>query len=257
MGKRDMSAGIAFTKMHGLGNDFIVINNLEQNLSFTPAMISQMADRNMGIGCDQVLVIEKSSEPTVDFLYRIFNADGTEVGQCGNGARCLAKFIHDKKLSPKKQLRVKTISSVLELAYEGDNKISVNMGIPKDIAPIQEKLFLGLQLNIGNPHAVFKTDNLEDMGLTNLGLDHFNVEFMKVLSRDHIRLRVFERGVGETKACGSGACASVVAGISQKWLDEKVTVDLPGGTLHIEWKGEKSPVIMTGPAVTVFEGVWP
>lgn len=252
-----MSAGIVFTKMHGLGNDFIVINNLAQNVAFTPQMISQMADRNLGIGCDQVLVIEKPTEPDIDFFYRIFNADGSEVGQCGNGARCLAKFIHDKKLSTKKQFRVKTISSVLELAYHDENNISVNMGVPKEIGPIQEKLFLGLQLNIGNPHAVFKTDNLDDKGLTNLGLDHFNVEFMKVLGRDHITLRVFERGVGETKACGSGACASVVAGIVQKWLDPKVTVDLPGGTLHIEWQGENTPVIMTGPAVTVFEGVWP
>ncbi len=257
MGKRDMSAGIGFTKMHGLGNDFIVINNLEEKITFTSEMISKMADRNLGIGCDQVLIIEKSTEPSIDFFYRIFNADGSEVGQCGNGARCLAKYIHDKKLSTKKQFRVKTISSILELEYHADDKISVNMGIPKDIAPIQEKLFLGLQLNIGNPHAVFKTDNLEDMGLTNLGLDHFNVEFMNVLSRDHIRLRVFERGVGETKACGSGACASVVAGIVQKWLDSNVTVDLPGGRLHIKWQGENSPVIMTGPAVTVFEGVWP
>lgn len=254
-----MSA-IKFTKMHGLGNDFIVINNINQNINFSKKFIIALANRNYGIGCDQVLVLEKAdknSDKNIDFNYRIFNADGTEVGQCGNGARCLAKYIHDHQLSTKNKFRVKTMTSILELEYKSDQEITVNMGVPQDVEAVQVKLYSGLKLSIGNPHVVFKIDNLDNKTLNNLGLDDFNVEFMNVINKNHIKLRVFERGVGETEACGSGACAAVVAGIAQKFLEpnKSITVDLAGGKLEISWSGEaNSPVLMTGPAVSVFEG---
>jgi diaminopimelate epimerase len=255
-----MSARITFTKMHGLGNDFVVINNIDQNIEFSPALIIEISDRHRGVGCDQVLVLEKfpekDVEPNIDFFYRIFNSDGSEVGQCGNGARCLAKFIHDKKLSKKKHFRVKTITSILELTLQEDGDISVNMGTPKDFRPIKTLAFTGLQLSLGNPHAVFKVDNTKDSSLHNLGLDNINIGFMKVIDKSHIQLRVFERGVGETQACGSGACAAVVVGIMQNDLDNTVCVELTGGKLYIHWEGEGSSVMMTGPAVTVFEGVY-
>jgi diaminopimelate epimerase len=246
--------------MHGLGNDFVVINNIDQNIEFSPALIIEISDRHRGVGCDQVLVLEKlpekDIEPNIDFFYRIFNSDGSEVGQCGNGARCLAKFIHDKKLSKKKHFRVKTITSILELTLQEDGDISVNMGTPKDFRPIKTLAFTGLQLSLGNPHAVFKVDNTKDSSLHNLGLDNINIGFMKVIDKSHIQLRVFERGVGETQACGSGACAAVVVGIMQNDLDNTVCVELTGGKLYIHWEGEGSSVMMTGPAVTVFEGVY-
>jgi diaminopimelate epimerase len=246
--------------MHGLGNDFVVINNIDQNIEFSPALIIEISDRHRGVGCDQVLVLEKfpekDVEPNIDFFYRIFNSDGSEVGQCGNGARCLAKFIHDKKLSKKKHFRVKTITSILELTLQEDGDISVNMGTPKDFRPIKTLAFTGLQLSLGNPHAVFKVDNTKDSSLHNLGLDNINIGFMKVIDKSHIQLRVFERGVGETQACGSGACAAVVVGIMQNDLDNTVCVELTGGKLYIHWEGEGSSVMMTGPAVTVFEGVY-
>lgn len=251
-----MSARINFTKMHGLGNDFVVIDNISQNTDFSQKLITALSDRHRGIGCDQVLILEKSTEAEVDFFYRIFNSDGSEVGQCGNGARCLAKFIAEKKLSSKTTLRVKTITSLLELNLQPDGDVSVNMGIPKDFRPIQTLAFSGLQLSLGNPHAVFKVDNIKDSGLHNLGLDNINIGFMKILDKSHIQLRVFERGAGETQACGSGACAAAVVGIMQKELDNTVCVELTGGKLYIHWAGEHSPVMMTGPAVTVFEGIY-
>jgi diaminopimelate epimerase len=217
--------------MHGLGNDFVVLNNLDQQLELSPKFITDISDRHRGVGCDQVLVLEKSpdssQETDIDFFYRIFNSDGSEVGQCGNGARCLAKYIAENKLSKKKKLRVKTITSILELT---------------------------LQLSLGNPHAVFKVDNIKDSSLHNLGLDNINIGFMKIIDKSHIALRVFERGAGETQACGSGACAAAVVGIMQKELDNTVCVELTGGKLYINWAGDNSPVIMTGPAVTVYEG---
>ncbi|HEV2614008.1 MAG TPA: diaminopimelate epimerase [Gammaproteobacteria bacterium] len=252
-----MPSRIIFTKMHGLGNDFVVINNIDQKIDFSAEMISTISNRHFGIGCDQVLILEKATEANIDFNYRIFNSDGSEVGQCGNGARCLAKFIHDKKLSDKKQLNVKTITSILELTLQKDGDVSVRMGIPKDFRPIQTLAFSGLQLSLGNPHAVFKVDNIKDSGLSNLGLDSINIGFMKVIDRTHIKLRVFERGAGETQACGSGACAAVVVGIKQNELDNTVCVELTGGKLYVSWAGEGQPVIMTGPAVTVFEGILP
>lgn len=240
--------------MHGLGNDFVVINNMTQNIDFTPSIITALSDRHRGIGCDQVLVLEKSTDSAIDFNYRIFNSDGSEVGQCGNGARCLAKFIHDNKLSDKKKLVVKTTTSTLILTLQPDGDVSVNMGVPKDFRPIQTLAYSGLQLSLGNPHAVFKVDNIKDSGLNNLGLDSVNIGFMKVIDKSHIKLRVFERGVGETQACGSGACAAVVVGILQKDLDNTVCVELTGGKLYVSWAGEGQPVTMTGPAVKVFEG---
>jgi diaminopimelate epimerase len=244
--------------MHGLGNDFVVLNNLDQQLELSPKFITDISDRHRGVGCDQVLVLEKSpdssQETDIDFFYRIFNSDGSEVGQCGNGARCLAKYIAENKLSKKKKLRVKTITSILELTLQADGDISVNMGIPKDFRPIKTLAFTGLQLSLGNPHAVFKVDNIKDSSLHNLGLDNINIGFMKIIDKSHIALRVFERGAGETQACGSGACAAAVVGIMQKELDNTVCVELTGGKLYINWAGDNSPVIMTGPAVTVYEG---
>jgi len=243
-----MSTLIRFTKMHGLGNDFIVINGVTQNIKLSSDQVRFIADRRRGVGCDQILIVEKSNEPNIDFYYKIYNADGSEVGQCGNGARCLAKFIHEEKLSDKKNLRVKTQTRILNILIENDF-ICVDMGEPHAI----EKYPEGISLDLGNPHVVFCVNNI-DVNLDNRGLHDKNVGFVQVIDRAHIKIRVFERGVGETSACGSGACAAVVAGITQGLLDESVTVSLTGGELFIQWKGPSHPVYMTGPAETVFKG---
>jgi len=272
---------VHFTKMQGLGNDFVVFDAISQALAFTPEQLRLLAHRQFGIGCDQVLLVESSDMPDVDFRYRIFNADGNEVPQCGNGARCLARFVRDKGLSLKDNLVVATQAGLIYPQFEKNGEITVNMGIPR-FAPreipfqaeqtaLQYSITLGTNiyslgvLSMGNPHAVLFVDEVETAPVVTLGTQlqqhpafpqSVNVGFMQVLTPSHIRLRVYERGVGETLACGTGACAAAVVGHSLGQLTSPVTVELPGGTLQINWAGGKQdPVFMTGPAVCVFEGV--
>ena len=270
---------IEFTKMQGLGNDFVVIDAINQSVSLSPEQVRFIADRHFGVGCDQLLLVEQSSTEGVDFLYRIFNADGGEVEQCGNGARCFAVFVREKGLSSKNPLRVETASGIIELVIQDDGQVTVNMGVPefepwkipfnadsrRDDYTLDvngELLSVGV-VSMGNPHAVTRVENIETAPVETLGaqveqLEVFpkrvNVGFMQVLDRGHILLRVFERGAGETLACGTGACAAMVVGRVQGLLDEEVEVVLPGGALQITWQGAGSPVMMTGPAKTVFEG---
>lgn len=265
--------------MHGLGNDFIVIDAINQRLALTPKKIRLMAERHTGIGFDQLLVVEKPSQPNMDFKYRIFNADGSEVGQCGNGARCFAKFVRDKKLSDKQDIHVETKSGHLILHIDEHELITVNMGIPRHLPqeiPLiaqQEARFYTVNINgiekafgavsMGNPHAVLQVNDIKTAPLDTIGMqleshhifpERANIGFMQVMNRKTIKLRVYERGTGETLACGSGACAAVVIGIEQNLLDNLVRVELAGGDLTIEWGGRGNPVQMTGPAVSVFEG---
>ena len=265
--------------MHGLGNDFIVIDAINQRLALTPKKIRLMAERHTGIGFDQLLVVEKPSQPNMDFKYRIFNADGSEVGQCGNGARCFAKFVRDKKLTDKQDIHVETKSGQLILHIDEHERIMVNMGIPRHLPheiPLiaeQEARFYTVKINgiekafgavsMGNPHAVLQVNDIKTAPLDTIGMtleshqmfpERANIGFMQVMNRNTIKLRVYERGVGETLACGSGACAAVVIGIEQNLLDSLVRVELAGGDLTIEWGGRGNPVQMTGPAVSVFEG---
>jgi diaminopimelate epimerase len=270
---------LRFTKMHGLGNDFVVLDLITQRYRLREKDIIFLADRHFGIGCDQLLVVEHPQRPDVDFRYRIFNGDGNEVEQCGNGARCFAKFVFDKKLTGKPKIKVETNSGVIELSITPDRQVRVNMGkpilSPSDIpfeAELEARSYAietGEQtLNIGvvsmgNPHCTTVVDAIATADVETLGPileshprfpQRVNAGFMEILDRKHIKLRVFERGAGETLACGSGACAAVVAGQQQGLLDQLVTVELPGGDLLIEWRGEGHPVMMTGPATTVFEG---
>lgn len=270
---------INFTKMHGLGNDFVVIDAISQLIALTPEQIHQLSDRHFGIGFDQLLLVEKPVSDNADFKYRIFNADGGEVAQCGNGARCFARFVRDKKLSDKDEIRVDTDSGQLLLRFDDDNMITVNMGIPRHapneipLLAEQESRFYTVRVNenerafgavsMGNPHAVIQVSDIKTAQVAELGKalesheffpERVNVGFMQVMDRQHIKLRVFERGASETLACGSGACAAVVIGIEHNLLDHTVTVDLPGGTLTINWPGRGEPVLMTGPAISVFEG---
>ena len=270
---------IRFTKMHGAGNDFMVIDAISQQPQLDTNTIRKLADRRFGIGFDQLLLVECPTKPDVDFRYRIYNADGSEVENCGNGARCFAKFVRDRRLTGKTSIAVQTAKGVMTLHVKGDGRISVDMGAPilqpQDI-PIQQAqqaTTYTLELDnksiefgaasMGNPHAVLLVDNTETAPVATLGPkleshpmfpERVNVGFMQVLSRSEINLRVFERGVGETLACGTGACAAVVAGQQQGLLDDHVTVHLPGGDLTIEWPGPGQSVIMTGPAVTVYQG---
>ncbi|MCR8922512.1 diaminopimelate epimerase [Dasania sp. GY-MA-18] len=268
-----------FTKMHGLGNDFVVIDLITQRYRLRPKDILLIADRHFGIGCDQVLVVEHPRNPDVDFRYRIYNCDGSEVEQCGNGARCFAKFVLDKKLTGKRKIKVETSSGIIELGVTADKQVRVNMGKPQlkpaDI-PFQaeatapsynldvdgQSLSLGA-VSMGNPHGVLVVNDVATAPVLELGPvleahprfpQKANIGFMQIIDRRNIKLRVFERGVGETLACGTGACAAVVAGQEQGLLDQSVTVTLPGGALLIEWRGQGHPVMMTGPATTVFEG---
>ena len=270
---------LRFTKMHGLGNDFVVIDGVSQAIAMTPALARKLADRHFGIGCDQVLVVEPPSRHDVDFRYRILNQDGNAVEQCGNGARCFAKFVRDRHLTGKSTLRVETGTGIITLRVKANNLIEVNMGVPiltppdipfvADVKAISYPLSVdGKELSIcavsmGNPHAVLTVDSVQTAPVDTLGPaieghhrfpQRVNVGFMQILNRQQINLRVFERGAGETLACGSGACAAVVAGHLQDLLDSSVTVNLPGGSLQIEWPGENQPVIMSGPATTVFHG---
>nr|WP_246051723.1 diaminopimelate epimerase [Panacagrimonas perspica] len=268
-----------FTKMHGTGNDFVVIDATRARFAPTPALLHRLTDRRFGVGCDQVLVVEAPSVPDVDFDYRIFNADGSEVGQCGNGSRCLARFVADQGLSDKPRLRVRTRTSILELQRRDDGQVTVDMGAPRfeprDIpfkaAERRARYALDMDgqriefgaVSMGNPHLVMEVADVDTAPVGTLGPklephpdfpERVNVGFLQIVSRDRVRLRVFERGAGETLACGSGACAAVAVG--QLWgrLDPRVIVQVRGGELIIESKGEGEPVLMTGPAQTVFTG---
>ncbi|MBD2857411.1 diaminopimelate epimerase [Spongiibacter sp. KMU-158] len=270
---------LRFTKMHGLGNDFVVVDLITQRFRLKPHHIRRLADRHFGIGCDQVLTVEIPTQPDVDFRYRIYNAEGSEVEQCGNGARCFARFVRDKRLTGKQKIKVETLAGIIELELTPNRHVRVDMGEPildpKRIpftADQQAQTYAleadGQQLQVGavsmgNPHVVLNVEDTTSAPVDHLGAileshprfpQRVNVGFMQVLDRQHIRLRVFERGVGETLACGTGACAAVVAGITQGKLDETVSVKLPGGELEIHWAGPGNAVIMTGPAATVFEG---
>lgn len=270
---------LRFTKMHGAGNDFVMIDLISQYFNLRPRHIRKIADRRLGVGCDQLLVVEPPTRADVDFRYRIYNADGNEVQQCGNGARCFARFVRDKKLTAKRIITVETACGVIELRIRDGHQVEVDMGPPvlepQDIpfsaperAPSYRLLANNQELEIGaismgNPHAVLRVDDIANSNLEQLGPiiekceqfpERVNVGFMQVLSDSEINLRVFERGVGETQACGTGACAAVVYGILRGWLQEHVTVNLPGGKLSISWAGEGEPVIMTGPTEVAFEG---
>jgi len=277
---------LQFTKMHGTGNDFVVIDLISQHYKLRPQDVRKLADRHFGVGCDQVLVVEAPQNPQVDFRYRIYNADGKEVEQCGNGARCFARFVHDTGLSSKDAIRVQTMKAVIEPRLQADGRVTVDMGapflvpaeVPFDASGLTPKLVNGCELwplpladypvdvavvSMGNPHAVMRVDSAEHAPVEELGPQiesharfprRVNAGFMEVVDRGHIRLRVFERGSGETLACGSGACAAVVAGIRLGWLDATVHVDTRGGRLTISWAGPGQAVMMTGPAVKVFDG---
>jgi len=265
--------------MHGLGNDFVVIDAINQPIALTPEQIRFMSDRHFGIGFDQLLLVEKPVSANADFKYRIFNADGGEVAQCGNGARCFARFVRDNKLSDKDEIRVDTDSGQLLLRFNENGKITVNMGIPKHkpaeipLLAEQESRLYTVSMNameygfgavsMGNPHAVIQVNDVKIAPVAELGHaleshavfpERANIGFMQIIDRNHIKLRVYERGASETLACGSGACAAVVIGIEQNRLDHEVCVELPGGELKINWSGRGEPVFMTGLAISVFDG---
>jgi len=268
-----------FTKMHGLGNDFVVIDAVTQNVRVTGSMVRRLANRTLGIGCDQVLVIEPPTEEDIDFNYRIFNQDGGEVEQCGNGARCLARYVYDRQLTGKNPILVKTKNRVMTMHLEANKLVRVDMGIPQlDPAqiPFQAEgpaarydidvageTYQVAAVSMGNPHTLLQVDDVDTAPVETLGPalechsrfpNRVNVGFMQIVDRNTIKLRVFERGVGETQACGSGACAAAVAAIQQELVDSSVTVQLSGGDLNIQWQGENKPLLMTGPAVSVFHG---
>ena len=270
---------LEFTKMHGLGNDFIVIDAINQSVYLTAAQVQQLADRHLGIGFDQLLLVEAATGPHADFRYRIYNADGGEVGQCGNGARCFMQFVHEHGLSGKQALQVETLGGPLQLRREADGQITVDMGIPRlepaDIPFLADRREIIYQIesegismeisavSMGNPHAVIRVDAIAHAPVAELGPalerharfpQRVNVGFMEIVDADTIRLRVYERGAGETLACGSGACAAVVAGRLQQRLSARVKVLLNGGELVVSWAGEGQPVLMTGPATTVYQG---
>ncbi|MBI3562368.1 MAG: diaminopimelate epimerase [Gammaproteobacteria bacterium] len=270
---------LAFTKMHGLGNDFVVFDGVRQRVELSAPQLRFLADRHFGIGCDQILLIEPSVQPNVDFRYRIFNADGGEVEQCGNGARCFARFVRDHGLSTKDLLTVQTNSGLIQLQLQPDGQVSVNMGIPEftpaKIPFTAEQAAIDYPLewegqtyrvgvvSLGNPHLLLRVENIDTAPVQSLGAalerhprfpKRVNVGFMQVLTPQTFKLRVFERGVGETLACGSGACAAMVIGHRWKLFDPCVHAQLRGGTLIIRWSGPDTEVVMTGPAQTVFEG---
>ena len=280
---------LPFTKMHGAGNDFVVLDATRAPLALSPAQYRFLADRRFGIGADQILIVEPGDPARgTDFTYRIMNADGGEVEQCGNGARCFARYVHDRGLTTQTTLRVQTQKAVIEPTLQPDGRVTVDMGapflvpadVPFDTQGLTPRLINGCELwpvalanhpvelavvSMGNPHAVMRVDSVAHAPVDELGPQieshprfprRVNAGFMEVVTPGHIRLRVFERGTGETLACGSGACAAVVAGIRLGWLNanEDVDVDMPGGRLSIRWAGPGTPVWMTGPATTVFDG---
>jgi len=270
---------LKFSKMHGLGNDFMVIDGVRQTVTLSPDTIRQWGDRHTGVGFDQLLLVEAPINHDNDFRYRIFNQDGGEVEQCGNGARCFARFVSDQRLTNKDSIQVETARGVIVLLRREDGQVTVDMGAPR--LRSQEVPFLARQeavihplligtdhvdltvVSMGNPHAVMVVDSVDDAPVALIGEalqshaafpQRVNAGFMQCLSRGEIRLRVFERGAGETQACGTGACAAVVAGILRGLLDERVLVHTRGGDLTVEWAGIGHPVLMTGPATTVFNG---
>lgn len=270
---------VPFTKMQGAGNDFVVFDGYSRLIRLTPENVRRLANRHFGIGCDQVLVVERPTAHGADFRYRIYNADGGEVEQCGNGARCLVRFVRDKRLTAKDEIAVETLSGMIYSRLEPDGTVSVNMGVPvfepaavPFEASHQESVYDLIVdgntvsvsvLSMGNPHAVQVVPNVDTAPVSSQGPlierhprfpKHVNAGYMQIMDRRHIRVRVYERGAGETQACGSGACAAVAAGRQQGLLDEKVAVGLLGGTLQVSWAGEGQPVWMTGPATTVFDG---
>ena len=273
---------LRFTKMHGQGNDFVMLNGIAQQISLTSAQIQRIADRHVGIGCDQLLLVERATDANADFRYRIFNADGGEVEQCGNGARCFAQFVRDEGLTTKNEIRVETLSGLIVPRIETDGRVTVNMGPPR-FAPAEipfkadvEALKYALEVrgthisigtvSMGNPHAVQVVAGVDSAPVREDGPlienherfpNRVNAGFMQVLGRDQVRLRVWERGAGETLACGTGACAAVVTGIRWGLLDERVTVGTRGGELTVTWRGAESqnaPVFMSGATATVFKG---
>ena len=269
---------LKFTKMHGLGNDFVVIDGINQSPFLKPEQLRLLADRHFGVGCDQILLIE-AAEGDADFRYRIFNADGGEVEQCGNGARCFVRYVHDRGLTNKNEIRVETHGGLIVPRLEANAEVTVNMGTPRfepeEIPFIAEKRALTYPLDIGgrqveisavsmgNPHAVQWVADVDHAPVLTEGVlierhprfpRRVNAGYMQVVDRSHVRLRVYERGAGETLACGTGACAAVVTGIQRGLLESAVRVSFRSGDLFIRWDGENQPVWMTGPAVTVFDG---
>ncbi len=273
--------------MHGLGNDFVVIDAINQTIELTPEQVRFIADRRFGVGCDQLLLVEATQTDGVDFKYRIFNADGSEVEQCGNGARCFARFVYEKKLTDKKTIVVETYSGIITLTITDDDQVTVDMGQPdfepgvlpfvpsEDDSVADNRYTLTIEqsnrtetvefsaASMGNPHITLKVEDIDRFPVIETGTileshpafpNRVNVGFMQVLDRAHIRLRVFERGSGETLACGTGACAAVANGISRGWLDEQVEVMLPAGSLHIHWQNKEHNLMMTGLASFVYEG---
>lgn len=270
---------LKFTKMQGAGNDFVVIDSYTTPVQLTSAQIQHIANRYFGVGCDQLLMVEKTNTPNVDFRYRIFNADGGEVEQCGNGARCFVRFVVDKGLTNKSTINVETASGIISLTLEENGEVTVNMGPPNfnpqalpflaDNQQLQYSLSLEevtlpiSAVSMGNPHAVVVVDDVQTAPVAELGPQieshqlfpqHVNAGFMQVINPHEINLRVFERGSGETLACGTGACAAVVSGIQLNLVQSPVLVNTRGGQLRISWEGTSSPVMMTGPATIVFEG---
>lgn len=270
---------LAFTKMQGVGNDFVVLDAINQRVELTADEVRRIADRHFGIGCDQLLLIERARTPGTDYYYRIYNADGTEVQHCGNGARCFLRYVRDKGLTTKSEIRVETLSGVIVPRLEPDGQVTVDMG-PPEFGPAKipfvaerQELTYRLEaagqvieisaLSMGNPHAVQLVDDVDQAPVLTQGplierhprfAQRVNAGYMEAVDRHHIKLRVYERGAGETLACGTGACAAAVAGITRGYLDSPVNVQTRGGRLSIAWGGGQQPVMMTGPAETVFEG---
>ena len=274
-------AKLRFTKMHGLGNDFVVLDGIRQKVDLTASQYKRLADRRLGVGCDQVLVVERPRSPDVDFRYRIFNADGGEVEQCGNGARCFVKFVRDNGYTQAKRIRVETAGGIIVPEIDDSGEVTVDMGVPRFAAeaipfvggtddvvqPLDvagETIAISV-VSMGNPHAVQVVPDLDAAPVATQGplLEHHrrfpqrvNAGYMQVVDRATIRLRVWERGAGETLACGTGACAAVVSAVRRGLVDSPVRVETRGGWLTIAWKGPGGGVLMTGPATTVFEGEW-
>jgi diaminopimelate epimerase len=276
-----MARRLRFTKMQGLGNDFVVLDATRERVELDPAQIRRLADRHLGVGCDQVLMVESATSPGVDFRYRIFNADGFEVEQCGNGARCFVQFVRARGLTDKRTIRVETAGGIIQPTLEDDGQVTVDMGTPvfraaevpfiggsgAELEPLEldGAAIMVSVLSLGNPHAVQQVDDVDAAPVTTQGPriethprfpKRVNAGYMQVIDRANIRLRVWERGAGETLSCGSGACAAAVAGIRRRLIDSPVRVATRGGVLRIAWQGGGAPVMMTGPAETVFEGEW-
>ncbi len=274
---------IEFTKMHGIGNDFVVIDAINQDIALTGDQVRFIADRHFGVGCDQLLLVERPTLAGAEFRYRIYNADGGEVQQCGNGARCFARFVYDRGMTGSTSIAVETAAGMIYLELEDDGQVTVDMGVPSfdpgslPFVPAEkdedeaeyhqlvvngEKYAIGA-VSVGNPHAVLLVDSVDEAPVDTLGAaiesherfpERVNVGFMEVMDRSLIRLRVFERGAGETLACGTGACAAVAVGIHNSLLDNTVKVELKGGYLTIRWPGNDNTLLMTGPAQTVYQG---